>query len=326
MEEREEVKEEKETLLNKVDLEKIKKNPWIVSTAVFAIISIILLVMVLRSGGITGNVISVDSAGNQVTNFVSNVYGVDLTYQSGEESNGIYVLTYDMEGQPIQMGSTKDFSFIMLPTGSWVRVADFEDISYEEPEEEVVEKLDVPVVDLFIWGYCPYGVQAQEPFAEVASLLGDSAEFNVWMYYDGHGEYETQQNKIQECIQEIDKDKYWSYAAGFVSGIYPKCGSSKDIECDKTESVKLMNSLGIDSNLVLSCVESQGEALIEGASDFAQQLGVTGSPTIVINGVKMNVARTSEAIKQAVCDAFNTQPAECEQELDSTNTAASGSC
>ena len=37
-------------------------------------------------------------------------------------------------------------------------------------ETQTVPKSDKPVVELFIWSYCPYGVQAQGPLAEVAKL------------------------------------------------------------------------------------------------------------------------------------------------------------
>jgi protein-disulfide isomerase len=97
-------------------------------------------------------------------------------------------------------------------------------------------------------------------------------------------------------------------------------------ECDKTQSVKVMKSLGIDSVKVLSCVDTKGEELISASSALAQELGVTGSPTLVINGVKANVARTAEAYKIAVCNAFNTAPKECETVLNSTSEAASGNC
>ena len=42
-----------------------------------------------------------------------------------------------------------------------------------------------------------------------------------------HGAHELQQNKIQECIQVVDKTNYWKYAQKFASDIYPHCGSKK---------------------------------------------------------------------------------------------------
>jgi hypothetical protein len=146
------------------------------------------------------------------------------------------------------------------------------------------------------------------------------------MYYDGHGAYETQQNKIQECIQKLYPAKYWSYASKFVSVIYPNCSSVRTEECDKTQSVKVMKTLGIDSTKILNCVDTDGAGLISDSSALAQELGVTGSPTLVINGVKANVARTAEAYKTAICEAFNSPPSECETVLSSASGTASGNC
>ena len=196
----------------------------------------------------------------------------------------------------------------------------------EAPVADAGQKSGTPKVELFIWSYCPYGVQAQGPLASVASLLGGKADFEAVLYYDGHGPFETQQNKMQACIQEVAKDKYWAYAAGFVEKIYPKCSASRSVECNQNESVALMKTLGIDDSAVMSCVESRGADLLAEHSARARSYGVTGSPTLVINGKIANVARNAEAFKAAVCDAFDVAPAECGQTLSSTSGTASGNC
>ena len=84
-----------------------------------------------------------------------------------------------------------------------------------------------PEVGLYIWSYCPYGVTAQVPFAQVAETVGSSADFQIYLYYAGHGDFELQQNKIQACIQDLGYgDEYWEYSQGFVNNIYPLITSS----------------------------------------------------------------------------------------------------
>ncbi len=309
-------------------IEKVRANPWIVATVILAVVVAVMLVSGLV--GITGNVIGggaigTNSAENIFLGYLSNagadVNSVEITDIS--ESNGLYKIafSYQDEPYPVPYYVTKDGSLIgpmaeVEPQGSQTQTSE-------------VPKSDRPVVELFIWGYCPYGVQAQGPLAEVAELLGDYADFKAVLYYDGHGPFETQENKIQECIQQIAPDKYWAYAIGFVEDIYPKCSTSRDVGCDKAEAIKLMNSLGITSNDVLSCVDSQGESLLSEASARAGELGVSGSPTIVINGVKANPSsRTAEAFKTAVCEAFTegNVPEACSTTLDSSTAAASGNC
>ena len=87
-----------------------------------------------------------------------------------------------------------------------------------------------------------------------------------------------------------------------------------------------MDSLGIDSTKVLECVDSQGESLLEEHYNTASEVGVTGSPSLVINGVKVNAARDAESYKQAVCSSFNTMPEGCDETLDSSAATTTGSC
>lgn len=307
-------------------LSKIKEKPWQVTTAVLAVACLILLILALKPG-VTGNVISSEDIGSQALDFFNTKLSrTPGTLDSMQEVSGIYQVDISSGGQQFPLYFTKDGNFIyqgnplISITGQAVQ-------NQETQTSTEVPKTDVPKVELFIWGYCPYGVQVQELLAEVASLLENSADFEAVLYYDGHGDYETQQNKIQACIQKLDKDKYWDYAAGFVKNIYPKCGQTRDINCDKTESVNLMKSLGIDSSAVMSCVDSEGEALFQEYSQRAQQYGVTGSPTLAINGViASSSSRTAEAFKTSVCEAFNNAPEQCSEVLDSETTAASGSC
>jgi len=101
------------------------------------------------------------------------------------------------------------------------------------------------------------------------------------------------------------------------------CGN---IECDLDESTKLMKSLGIDSAKVLACVDSQGDSLIEADFENAKSVGVEGSPSLLVNGVKVSSARTADAYKTAICSGFTDVPEECSETLDSTGSTASGSC
>lgn len=309
--------------------EKVQRNPWVVSTWIFVIIAIVLAVMAFRGGfgnGIgTGNVIAADEASDLLLDYLNSRVGGGVEYLSHEDLGNIYEITVEYQDQELPVYITKDGEYFIQ--GAVPLVISDANASDTDTQITEVPKSDKPVVELFIWSYCPYGVQAQGPLADVVSLLGESADFEAVLYYDGHGAYETQQNKIQACIQEVAKDKYWDYAAGFVEEIYPECGASRDIDCDTDRSISLMDSLGIDSSEVMSCVEERGEDLIAEHSQRAGELGITGSPSLVINGVKVNTARNAEAFKTAVCEAFNEAPESCNQELESTgNTPVSGNC
>ncbi len=321
-------KEKKEEIVhsdkNKENLTgKFKENPWILATLVLGV-----LVLVLLFGGFSGlteSNVTGEDAGKSIVTFLNSQTGGGVEYVSSEDMGNVYKITVSYQNQNIPVYVTKDGEYYVQ---GLVPITEDSDSPPTKPPATNVPKSDKPVVELFVWGYCPYGVQAQGPMAEVASLLGNYADLKIVPYYDGHGAYETQQNQIQLCIQKLEPAKYWDYASGFVEDIYPICSTSREIECDKTESVKLMNSLKINSNAVLGCVDSEGDALFAAASQKAQTNGVSGSPTVTINGVKINVGRTAEAYKQAICDAFTdgNAPTECATVLDSSATTTSGNC
>jgi len=302
---------------------KMKDNPWIIASSILAIIVLVLLF----GGMVTGNLISKEEAGQTFLNYIQSA-GADLSLLeiiNISLDNGLYKISFKYQGEeyPVPFYITSDGRYI--GNLNEIKKTEVKSTSSSSTSQEIV-KSDKPKVELFIWGYCPYGVQAQGPMAEVASLLNNYAEFSIVPYYSGHGEFEHQQNKIQSCIQELYSDKYWSYAAGFAEKIYPKCGQNKSVQCDLTESTNLMKSLGINSIEVLNCVDSQGEDLFSKASSYAQSNKISGSPTIMINGVKVSIARNADAIKTAVCNAFNNAPPECSEVLNSVATASSGSC
>ncbi|MCF7910080.1 thioredoxin domain-containing protein [Candidatus Pacearchaeota archaeon] len=312
-------------------MDKFRDNPWIVSTTFLGIIVFIFLIGGLFGiPGASGNVVSQEDASVAVQNLLEEQTGGQAQLKNIEEFNDyFYKATITLQDQDLDLFVTKDaefYSFQLVPLQITTNPQDQQTQDNSETSSPELPQQEKPVADLYIWSYCPYGVTALGPFAEVASLLGDFADFKVYLYYAGHGDFEEQQNKIQACIQEISPEKYWDYAKTFAEEIYEECYG--DAECDLTESTALMNSLGINSNEVLACVESQGDTLLENDYNAAREAGVSGSPTLVINGVKANVARTAEAYKTAVCSGFTdeTLPEQCDVVLDSTGTTASGSC
>jgi len=305
-----------------------------------------IIIGAIASPSFTGNVSSAGS-GTDIGAVAAEAKAVDYILSRLEQSYpGIEVVsegvkesadvpgTYEIMVKMTFQGQPQSAPYYVTKDGKWMFGGGLIDLDEPLPEPAApaqpastgVPKSDKPVVELFIWSYCPYGVQAQGPLSDVVALLGENADFQAVLYHDGHGAYETQQNKIQACIQEVAGDKYWEYAAGFVENIYPKCGPTRDIECDKTESANLMKTLSIDDSEVMSCVDERGEELLAEHISRAREYGVTGSPSLIINGVRVNVARNSEAFKSAVCDAFNDAPEECGETLSSSASATSGNC
>lgn len=308
----------KETKNSKMKL-KFNKPFWITSTFVLAAVLI-----VIAAYSLTGSSqISESEASQKLMDFAES-QGAQLEVLEVNDRGSLYEVVVTINGQEGPLYITKDgknFVSAVVPlTGQATQ-----NTNTNTQTETNVPQTESPEVGLFIWSYCPYGVTALGPFAEVAKLLGDSANFKVYMYYAGHGAFEEQQNKIQACIQDLDyKTEYWNYATTFSNEIYEKCYG--DIDCDMTESISLMKKVGIDSEKVLECVNNKGDSLLESDFNAAKTVGVTGSPSLVINNVKTNVARNAEAYKGAVCSAFTSAPSDCDEALSTTGATASGSC
>ena len=82
-------------------------------------------------------------------------------------------------------------------------------------------------------------------------------------------------------------------------------------------------TLGIDSAKIDTCAQgAEGLALLKADETASAKDGATASPMLFINGVKYSGARTPEAFKQAICNSFETVPAECSTVLSSTSTSA----
>lgn len=313
-------------------------------STVFGILAIIFLGLFLLS-------IFTNVFGNQVgaakkmsdTEVKNKVLGAVESIQPGLDpqvsnikqlSDGTYEFTLVIQGQPLTSYLSPDGSLFFpqgfeAPKSNNVITGNVitGNAGNAAPADLGIQKTDVPQVELFVWSYCPYGVQAQGPLAEVVELLGDTAEFRIVQFHDGHGPYEKQQNMIQLCIQKLEPEKYWKYASEFVQNIYPKCNPSRDVKCDEVESIKLMNSLEINAESVFNCVETDGEDLLLESRQKAQANAVTGSPTLIVNGAKVQVARSAEAFKSAICSAYTNPPAECQDVvLDSNAAVAAGNC
>ena len=205
------------------------------------------------------------------------------------------------------------------------------EINNTTPEQPQVNlsKTDKPSVELYVFSYCPAGTAALDAYGNVGKLLANQTDMKVKFFSDMHGPHELQQNKIQDCIQTEAPSKYWDYVVEYVSKIYNICGGSRSIDCDKNESIKLMQSVGINPDTVMMCVAERGDTLYASDQSAASSYAMQYSPSIVVNGVSFgpDFERTPEGIKTLICSAFVNPPSECNQSAGSAAaTTSSSSC
>ena len=191
---------------------------------------------------------------------------------------------------------------------------------------EIQFKTKVPVVDLFVMSYCPYGTQIEKAIIPVADLLKDKIEFSLkFVNYAMHGEKEINEQMSQYCIQKEEPEKFLSYLSCFLedgdsSGCISKIGVDQS-NLDNCVSV-IEDEYGIKSSFADKTTWKSGRfPLFSIYDEECSKYGVSGSPTFVLNGNKVSVARSQSAILEKICSAFIDSPAECEAGMSISSEA-----
>jgi hypothetical protein len=193
-----------------------------------------------------------------------------------------------------------------------------------------IKKSDSPLVEAFIVSRCPFGLQMQRMIADAVKNIPSLGQY-VKVRYIGsvsgntitamHGEAEAKENLRQICIRDEQRSKYWDYVScqmksGDVSG------------CEKTAK--------IDSAKLDACISDvkRGVAYAKEDFDLADENNIGGSPTLMVNGAVaeeftsdnqpvFGSSRSSDEIKTAVCQAFNSKPSFCSVKLNTAQAATS---
>jgi len=277
---------------NKKVLDKVRENPWMLSTFVLGIITIVLLLGSF-GGGMTGNVISDEAAGERLVDFLNTRSDGEVTLDSVAEDSGLYKVDVEYQGDVIPVYTTLDGKYFIQ--GVVPLEGEGQPSSENNPPQEVV-KSDKPKVELFVMTHCPYGTQAEKGFLPAMIGLGNSIDASVkFVHYFLHEPEETE-TPVQICIREEQGDKYNAYLKEFL------------VEGDTEAS---LTKVGIDQAKLDDCIANRYESLY--AADFAlsEGYGVQGSPTLVINGQIVDSGRSADAYVKTICSAFNNAPSAC---------------
>ncbi len=312
------------------------RNPWIYSTA-------ILVIMVVAISGIqiSGMLIAGDSAaqtgvqnqlnpqdaGQKALDFINGNLvqpGSSVTLDSIAEMSGIYNVTTLYSGNRIPVYITKDGKYLIIPGIDAIDIDNYVSPEPQEPEEtqppETPESAR-PVLDVFIMSYCPYGIQMVKAAAPVQELLGGKADISIrFVQHTMHGQKEEDENSRMMCIREEEPEKFWQYM---------ECFAESD------DSGKCLDDAGIDKTNLEGCMADRASGYYDEDKTLDAEYNVGGSPTVVLNGNVISVSRSPEAVKEAVCNAFETMPDECSQILSTAQASpgfgsgtggSSGSC
>jgi glutaredoxin len=244
---------------------------------------------------------------------------------SVKEDNGMFALKFNIAGREYDSYVTTDGK-LLFP--SVVDMSQTPQVTTTAPAKFEPKKTDKPVAQLYVMSFCPYGIEAENAMKPVVDLLGSKAsiETHYIVSVSGntvsslHGDFEATEDERQVCIwKNYGQATFWTY----VTYLNSKCNSGNIDTCWKDAA----KSAKVDTTKIENCVKTEGLTLMKAEAALSSQNGVSGSPTLIINGATYNGARTADAYKQAICSAFNTQPSECSKALSaSSGNTSSGGC
>lgn len=333
----EEEKKEQEKMKISVKIPKI--NVWAVSTVILAFG--LIAVWFFKPSGPTGFAIQTlpaEEAAKKAIDYINKNLvqaGTSASLASVEDLGSVYRVITSYQGSQIPVYISKDGSMLFLSAFNTS-----ESLVQEQPQTQEFDAPDKekPDAKLFVMSFCPYGVQAENLMKPVFDLLGTKADIKVHFIVNVggdtidsvdslHGANEAKEDARQACIMKYYTQKtYWDYLIEFNSNCYSLYRDDQKLdECWK----KATQKFGIDVEKIEKCAYgSEGVELLKADEQLTNQYGVTGSPTLIINGARYTGTRSSEAFKKAICSGFITQPSECSRNITTTSssTTTSGQC
>ena len=317
-----------------------QESPVLVGKGTIALIAGIVIIIAALVGTIlmqTGGgpvVPPADCAARSIAYINNNLVsqGTSVSFGSVTETKGLYEIKARFQSEEIAIYATKDCTLLFTNV---INMSAGSGATQAAAETPVPPKSARPSVDLYVMSFCPYGTQAETVMSPVVDLLGSKADIRIRYIttvsgttvdsVDSlHGMPEAKEDLFQACINKHYADKYWTYLDTFNKNCYPSWQDAAVLEsCRKNTTA----ALGIDHAKISTCAGSaEGIALLKADEASAEKDRATASPMLFINGVKYSGARTPEAFKQAICNSFETTPAECSTVLSTTSASASGGC
>jgi len=313
----------------------------LICVVLFAALIITIILAVAKPGTMTGNVTLANvntpridqKVVDDTISFIKTEFQIpEIAVKETKIVDGLYEITITIQDQELQIYSTPSGDNLVIPGLGMLNKKKFleqkaaatEPTTAEVQAPKEVPKTDKPKVEVFVMSHCPYGTQMEKGLIPVIETLGDKADIKIkFVDYAMHDKKELDEQLNQYCINKEEPEKYISYLKCFLE-------ADKGAEC--------LVRANIDATKLATCVaETDSEFKVTelyndkstwSGGRFPQfnvhktendLYGVQGSPTTVINGVKVDaMPRNSSGILSQICSSFTTQPSECQTKLEST--------
>lgn len=300
---------------------------------------------------ITGCVsISTDRLSNKVINYINDNLipaGEVASFKSIEKIGCVmlYNVTTVYRGRDIPVYVTGDGKMLFLGmediSSAPEEKREFKKTGFDAPDKEI------PEIELYVMSFCPFGNQAENNLYPVikllkgkikvkvryiASVLENEFPFSLKIETeDGtfyiralHGPNEAWENLVELCVQKYYPEKFWDFLIDVNKNCTPVYRNFSTLkECVKGVAI----THEINHEKIFKCANSsEAIQMLREDEEKVNELGVTGSPTLFINGVEYRGARTPESYKQAICSGFIEQPEECNITLSGSSSSTRGQC
>lgn len=257
--------------------------------------------------------------------------GQTASLESFSAESGLIKLKVNVNGKRYNSYVTKDGKFLfpldpieMAPKANDETVGVQQPVEVTQPKNPVtLAKVDKPMLEAYVVSRCPFGLQMQRVMYDAVKSIPALAE-NLMVRYIGsivngkvtamHGEPEAQENLRQICIRDEQRSKYWAYVS---------------CQMQKGDTAGCQESAGINESKLNGCISNpdRGVAYAKEDFDLTAKYGIEGSPTVILNGVRVSEfdfgGRSSEAIKTLVCSSSIRPPEFCWTKLNTEQAATS---
>jgi protein-disulfide isomerase len=275
----------------------IQKNPWMVISIILAVLLVVAVFMIFRSN----SGISETKAADKLLENLNGMVGGGVTLINTSSLGSLYEVSVSYQGQAIPVYITKDGKYMAvgvqeIKTGAAVNASNTANASTANPSTPAKEvtKSDKPVVQAFVFAYCPYGLQFEKALSPVYDLLKNKADINIVFIGAMHDPsscsgatcFEKTESLRQISILKLyGKDKLFAYLKEFDTNA--NIGScSGDATCLDKYLPAIYTKLAINKANVDTYMTANAPQVYSDNMARAKTLGISGSPTFVINGVQ----------------------------------------
>ena len=300
--------------------DRMRQNPWMLSSLVLGVITLVLLFNSFSGGGLTGDVISANDAGERLVAYYESNGANGVELDSVSEDNGLYQVNLKYQGSIIPIHVTKDGSL----AGSMSSLSDAGSGSsgttpapsagadVEVGDAPVKGDPDAPVTIIEFSDFsCPFCGGATGGNAEVVEYLKrgspsweapvpkimeeyvESGQVKfVFKYFPGHG---TGQDAMKLSWCADAQGKFWE-----VHDIYFE---NQDLVEDYDELIRLAGEAGADMAKLEACYNANSDAFDDRLAEETAEgraAGVRGTPGFIVNGQLVSGAQSFDAFEDII--------------------------